>query len=46
MTDAHVMFEGSRGNGTEPDDAQFSTPSLIDRLLSNREWYVEHLGDR
>ena len=34
MTDAHVMFEGSRGNGTEPDDAQFSTPSLLDPLLS------------
>src|SRR5271157_5431579 len=34
MTDAHVLFDGSRGNDTDPDDAQCSTPSFIDRLLS------------
>jgi len=34
MTDAHVVFDGSRGNGTEPDGAQRSTPTFIDHLLS------------
>jgi len=34
MTYAKVIFERSRGNGTDPDDAQCSAPSFIDRLLS------------
>ena len=34
MTHTEVIFNGLRGNDTEPDDAQFRAPTLVDRLLS------------
>ena len=34
MTHTEVIFNGLRGNDTEPDDAQFRAPTLVDRLFS------------